>query len=67
MAKDTVIGSVNGNVSVVSDSNRENPDYLQWYVLPGCMFGIEKNSPALRRRLASALARLERDAQRFKK
>jgi hypothetical protein len=49
-----------------SDSNREEPDYLQWSIPFGNAYGVVANTPETRRFLEDTLRRFRRDASRLK-
>lgn len=67
MPKDQVLMSENGELTVQSDSNREEPDFISWRVTAGSAYGVVANSAKLRTFLRRALKRLDADVDRRKK
>lgn len=65
--KPEVIRSSNGSVlTALSDSNRNEPDYLMWEVTPGHACGVLSNTAETRLFLDNVLRRFRQDASRRK-
>lgn len=66
MAKSLELNVEGGTLEACLNTPAVGGAYLCWYTNPGSAFGVAKNSPAVRRWLKRALARMEKDAARRK-
>lgn len=61
----TLLARNGSSLSAMSDSNRDEPDYLQWQVSTGHAYGVIPNTVETRLFLENVLRRFRKDATRL--